>query len=198
MKGQRDFSFAELADSYDTNLVSKLTKRFYKLLVRQVRLADGMSVLDVGCGTGTSLKQFSEISNINGYGIDIEENMILVAKAKCPDMDFAVSDCTETSFADGQFDVIVSCLAYHHFADKEGFAKEAARILKPQGALYIVDPRLPWAIRKPMNTALKIHRIKGAFSTPLETVEAFQEYGFSFVGQSQDFYAQCVSMQKAG
>ena len=67
--------------------------------------------------------------------------MITVAKSKYPKMDFQLSRCEDMPFESQSFDILIACMAYHHFSDKEGFAKEAARVLKPNGVLYIADSR---------------------------------------------------------
>ena len=88
-------------------------------------------------------------------------------------------------------------MAYHHFDDKKAFAKEAARIMKPGGYLYITDPRFPSVIRKPLNLALRIHKIAGYFGTPKEIESLFSEYGFTLAGYKSDAYAQCIKLKKA-
>jgi len=197
MKKMKDIKFDKLASSYDNGFAGQLSQRFYRLLLSQVELFKGAAVLDVGCGTGIILKNLSERMEINGHGIDVEENMIMEAKQKCPDMNITVSDCAKTSFEDNQFDFITTCMAYHHFSDKKGFAKEAARIIKPGGYLYITDPRFPWLIRKPLNLALKVHKVTGHFGTANEIADFFQKYGFENVDCQYDLYAQCIKLRKA-
>jgi ubiquinone/menaquinone biosynthesis C-methylase UbiE len=195
MKKNKDFDFDRSASSYDSGLKGRMSKRFYNLLLSQLKINQGSVILDVGCGTGTVLKRIGETAEINGFGIDASENMIALAKAKCPNMDIFVSGSSRTPFEASKFDIITACMAYHHFDDKKGFAKEAARILKPGGCLYISDPRFPWIIRKPLNTALRIHRVAGFFGTPDEIVSVFKEYGFELDGVSYDKYAQCVKLK---
>jgi len=197
MKKVKDFKFDKMASSYDIGLREKVLKKFYELLINRIEVRQDATVLDVGCGTGNILKMISEIANINGYGLDIEKNMIAEAKQKCPTMNIQVSNCTETPFGNDKFDVITTCLAFHHFADKEGFAREVARILKPDGLLYITDPNLPIAIRKPLNLAFRVHRIAGFFGTPQEIEGIFRKYGFLLSGVSTDKYAQCIVLRKA-
>ena len=196
MKEKRDFKFDKRASLYDESFEGKLSGRFYKLLLNEVDLLQGATVLDVGCGTGTILRNLSKVTEIDGYGIDVEENMITEAKKKCPQMSILVSDCTETPFEDNQFDIITACMAYHHFADKKGFAREASRIIKPGGCLYIADPRFPLVFRKPLNLALRLHRIAGFFGTPKETEKVFMENGFELVDYAFDMYAQCIRLKK--
>lgn len=197
MGKNKDFKFDKRAAAYDDGFEGSLSKRFYNLLLDRIDVGQGAAVLDVGCGTGTILKKLAERTQISGYGIDVEENMIAEARSKCPKMEISVSSCTETPFDDCQFDIITACMAYHHFDDKRGFAKEAARILKPGGHLYITDPRFPFVIRKLLNLALRIHKIAGYFGTTKEIESTFTEYGFEFVNVGYDKYAQCVKLKKA-
>ena len=196
MKENKNFKFDKRASLYDDGIEGKLSQKFYKLLLNQVKLYQSATVLDVGCGTGTILKNLKKAADINGYGIDAEENMITEAKKKCPQMNILVSNCAKTPFENEKFDIITACMAYHHFADKKGFAKEAARIIKLGGELYITDPRFPLIIRKPLNLALRLHKIAGYFGTPAEIEKVFAEYGFELVGFSFDMYAQCIKLKK--
>ena len=196
MNEDKNFKFDIRASAYDDGIEGRLSKRFYDLLLSQVELNDGVSVLDVGCGTGTILKKLEEHNNIIGSGIDIEKNMIAEAKSKCPNMNIFVSGCTDTPFRDCEFDIITACMAYHHFSDKKGFAKEASRVLKSDGYLYIVDPCFPSFIRMPLNLALRVHKIAGYFGTSKEIVNVFKEFGFKLVGIGVDKYAQCVKLKK--
>lgn len=195
-KKTKDFKFDKRAVLYDEGFEGKLSKRFYELLRNQIVVSQGAVVLDVGCGTGTILKNLDKFTNISGYGIDVEENMINVAKQKCKKMNFIVSNCTETPFEDSKFDIITSCMAYHHFADKKGFAREVSRITKHGGHLYIADPRFPWLIRKPLNLALRFHKVAGYFGTPEEIKKVFCDYGFELIEYKFDRYAQCIKLQK--
>lgn len=198
MPGNKDFKFDKRASVYDDSFEGKLSGKFYRLLLGQVNVEPGSAVLDVGCGTGTILWNIAKKTPISGYGIDIEEKMIAEAKKKCPDMDIRISSSENTPFKNQQFDVITACMAYHHFSDKKGFAKEAARILKPNGMLYISDPCFPRLVRKSINGLLKLFHIAGFFGTPQEIFENFQEYGFRLVDVKYDGYAQVVKLQNCG
>jgi len=191
----RDFSFEKRAAKYDKR-VGKISNRFYRLLLEQVELFPGAKVLDVGCGTGTVLRRMVDICEINGYGIDAEENMITEAKQKCPDMNIQISRCEDIPFESQFFDVITACMAYHHFADRAGFAKEAARLLKLGGRLYIADPCLPFIIRKTVNGFFQIINVAGRFDKPQEIFKHFGEYGFDPDGFVFDGYAQVVKLKK--
>jgi len=191
---QRDMDFDKVAVRYD-GARGSASEKFYSLLLGQVELNQGMNVLDVGCGTGTILRRMADACPVNGFGIDMSENMIEEAKRKCPEMDLQLSRCEETPFADNTFDVITTCMAYHHFSDKAGFIKEAARIIKPGGSLYLADPRFPFVIRKAMNGFFKLIRVAGAFYKPEEIYRDFAVSGFVADGFVKKGYSQVVKMR---
>ena len=126
---KRDFKFDKRADKYDDHFEGKLSRVFYELIYENIELSDSAQVLDVGCGTGTILKTLSERFNIVAHGIDVENEMLKVAKAKCSGMDIQLCSCEATPFADNSLDAVIACMAYHHFPDKQAFENEAARIL---------------------------------------------------------------------
>ncbi len=69
-------------------------------------------------------------------------------------------------------------IQYHHFPDREAFEKEASRIIKKGGRLYIVDPKFPFVIRKSINKMFSIHNIAGEFFTQKEIADNFLKFGF--------------------
>ena len=87
-------------------------------------------------------------------------------------------------------------MAFHHFPNKDGFAKECARLLKKGGKLYIADPKLPLIIRKVLNLALKIHKIHGKIFTEKEIADFFADYGFSELFYKSESYAQLICLEK--
>ena len=163
---KKDFKFDKKAATYDEGFAGKASRKFYNLVLREIEVEQGAAVLDVGCGTGALLNKIADTHEIKAHGIDTEENMIAVAKSKHPDMDFQLSPCENMPFDSQTFDVLIACMAYHHFSDKTGFAKEAARVLKPGGMLYIADPRFPLIARKTLNAVLRCLRIVGNFYKP--------------------------------
>ena len=196
MSEKKDCKFDKKAEKYDDSYEGKLSEKFYTLVTENVQLKDGMAVLEMGCGTGTILHRLSQRCSISVHGIDVEEKMLEQARKKCPDMEILNCSCDNTPFEDGKFDVIVACMAYHHFPDKDGFSKECARLLKKGGRLYIADPKLPLPIRKVLNTALDIHKINGRIYTADEMNANFSEYGFKRAFDKSDAYAQIICLER--
>ena len=181
MESKKNFKFDKRAESYDDGFEGKVSQKFYDLVIKNVVVSNEMNVLDVGCGTGTILYRLKEMYSFNGYGIDVEEKTLEQARLKCPDMDIRLCSCDDTPFNEDQFDIIIACMAYHHFPDKDSFSRETARILKKGGILYIADPKLPLPIRKVLNRALDIHKINGRIFTSNEVADNFSNFGFECV-----------------
>ncbi|MBZ9571020.1 class I SAM-dependent methyltransferase [Methanobrevibacter sp. TMH8] len=193
---KKDFKFNNRASSYDKGFEGKFSKKFYNLLLNQIELKDGDNLLDVGCGTGKILRELSDKYDINGYGIDVEENMVKIAKEKCPNMNIQISNSDKMPFVDNKFDILTACMAYHHFDDKISFAEEAGRVMKIGAYLYIVDPKFPKIIRIIMNSTLKQIGIVGKFETSQEIYNTFEEFGFELIESESDSYAQLVKLKK--
>ena len=121
MESKKDFKFDKRAENYDEGFEGKKSQKFYDLVTENAVITDGMNVLDAGCGTGTILYRLAQMYSFNGYGIDVEEKMLEQAKIKCPNMDIRLCSCDDTPFNNQQFDVIIACMAYHHFPDKDSF-----------------------------------------------------------------------------
>jgi Methylase involved in ubiquinone/menaquinone biosynthesis len=193
----KDFKFDKRASSYDDGLEGKFSQRFYNVLLSCLDVKPADTVIDVGCGTGYLLRRMAERQEIIGYGIDLEPKMIDEAKQKCPEMNIQVSPSENTPFDNNTFDVMTACMAYHHFSDKEGFIKEAARIIKPGGYLYIADPFFPFPVRKTINGILKLFRIAGKFFTEREIAADFSRYGFEYDCVIRKGIVQVVKLKKA-
>jgi ubiquinone/menaquinone biosynthesis C-methylase UbiE len=112
-------------------------------------------------------------------------------------MNIQLAKCEATPFGNDFFDVITTCMAFHHFSDQTGFAKEAARILKPGGRLFIADPRFPFIVRKTINGLFHLLNIAGGFNTPQELYKHFSEHRFIQDGFAVDGYAQVIKLKLA-
>lgn len=195
-KQNKDFDFSKRATTYDEGYAGRFSERFYNLLQKEVKLDDMMRILDVGCGTGFLLKRLCKERNIAAFGIDAEQNMIEFARNQYKNYSFFQARCEQIPFEDSYFDVLTTCMAYHHFSDKDGFAKEASRVLIPGGILYIADPKFPFLVRKMINGLARLFRVAGEFLTAQEIADRFTRYGFVCSGVAYDRYAQVVKLTK--
>ncbi len=193
---KQGFDFSKRAGAYDEGIEGKVSQRFYNLLLQELKVEPGARLLDVGCGTGTLLKRIAAQTAVECSGVDQEESMLAVAKENFPGGFFFLAPCDDLPFEDTTFDAVVACMAYHHFANKNGFARETARVLKPGGMLYLIDPRFPWLVRKVLNGIIKLHHVSGEFNTSQELASRFAPYGFLDAGAITHGYAQAVKLLK--
>lgn len=62
-------------------------------------------------------------------------------------MKFYVIGCDKLPFRNNEIGVMTVYAAFHHFSDVECFAKEASRVIKKDGMLYIAEVHLPEILR---------------------------------------------------
>ena len=190
-------SYDKIASDYNNTMEGKFTKRFKELLLEELAIKSDNAILDVACGNGTLLKMISNKYYIKGYGIDISDKMIECARRKYPDMNFTVSTCDKTPFRDEMFDVITVCAAYHHFSDVKAFANEAARILKPQGRIYIAEVYYPFILRSLLNPFVPLSKAGDVkFYSQKEIINNFTDSGFRFRTNKREDHIQVIGMQK--
>jgi ubiquinone/menaquinone biosynthesis C-methylase UbiE len=105
--------------------------------------SDPLRVLDVGCGTGALLRAVAQrFPQAELVGVDASTEMIRMAEASNPSPDrlrFARAQAEELPFADGQFDLVLSTISFHHWADQGKGLHEVARALVPGGLFLLAD-----------------------------------------------------------
>jgi ubiquinone/menaquinone biosynthesis C-methylase UbiE len=100
-----------------------------------------LAVLDVGCGAGTQC-QFWVDRGHDYMGIDINAPLVRLARERAQESGrqaarFEVSSATQLPFADASFDVCLMPELLEHIADWETCLKEAVRVLRPGGVVYV-------------------------------------------------------------
>ncbi|MFL6836786.1 MAG: class I SAM-dependent methyltransferase [Bradyrhizobium sp.] len=133
----------ELPAVYSVNqFVGQATVRRYRsLLAEEVPCDDNTSVLDLGCGTGSTSRVI-----VGRYcGVDINPNYIDTAQRRHPHAEFFQMDCSKLAFSDASFDLATSIATSHHLNDGEleAMTLEALRVVRPGGAFHIIDAILP-------------------------------------------------------
>ncbi|MGA2883997.1 MAG: methyltransferase domain-containing protein [Halobacteriota archaeon] len=130
------------AETYDTRF--SFTRWTQRKLVSLLQLGDNPYLLDLACGTGWALRYAANRTNGQGefYGVDNSSKMIAQAQAKsqsCGSLHFYKARVEALPFDDDFFHVVMSSNAFHHFSNPEKALREANRLLKPRGKLYILD-----------------------------------------------------------
>lgn len=97
-------------------------------------------ILDAGCGTGKHSLYFAR-QGYEIYGMDRSSGMLKEAVKRSPgfQMNFAIGDMRSLSFPNNSFDGVWTVAAIAHLApmDQRRFIREAYRVLKAGGVLFI-------------------------------------------------------------
>jgi SAM-dependent methyltransferase len=135
-------------------------------LVGTLGITDGLDVLDLGCGDGTTAIPEAMLG-ANVLGVDIAENLVAAGNARARDLGlstcrFQVGDASQLSeLADNSFDLVVSIFGAM-FAPRPGdVAKEVVRVTRPGGRIVMGN----WIPNDPTLVA-QILRISAAYSPP--------------------------------
>jgi len=98
-------------------------------------------ILEVGCGTGTQMA-FYRARGCRITGIDISPAMLGIARARLDGNTLLCrGDGTRLPYPQGGFDMVLATLVLHEMdpAVRSAVLKEMVRVLRPQGAIGIID-----------------------------------------------------------
>jgi SAM-dependent methyltransferase len=111
-------------------------------LVGRLKPAAGDRWLDVGTGTGEVALRAAR-AGAEVTAVDISEALLEIARAKfgADGVRWELGDAQELRFADGAFDVVVSCFAVIFAPDPEAAAGELARVCRSGGRLGLTTWR---------------------------------------------------------
>ena len=138
-ENERD-AYGRIAKRYD-QLFGSLNAGLYSVGMKLHPPADGMVVLDVGCGTGTQLARYQK-ANCRIFGIDTSPAMLDVARAKLgAQVELHLGDAANMPYDDDAFDLALSTLALHEMSPdvQASILNEIKRVLKTDGRLLVID-----------------------------------------------------------
>jgi len=110
--------------------------KFIKKVVEEYKTSEGTDLLDVACGTGGHAQYLQNSFNI--VGLDINPEMLEIARKKLPEIEFVEGDMKKMDLQQ-KFDTIIclfSAINYHTTLDElEGTFKRFYNHLKSGGVL---------------------------------------------------------------
>lgn len=127
--------YAEKYGEYATN----------RLGVDVLDLEPGMTIVDVGCGTGAALRHAAgRVTKGHLIGIDPVERMLEIAREHTKGhpgeerIEFRLGAARSLPVDDGVADVVLAFDSFDHWQDRRAGLTEVKRILKPEGRLAVV------------------------------------------------------------
>lgn len=107
-------------------------------VARAAGLDAGMSVLDIGCGSG----EFCALVAARGArvcGVDAAPGMVEVARRAVPDADLRVGPIERLPWPDASFDVVTAFNALQFSADVAAALREARRVTRDGGRVAVCN-----------------------------------------------------------
>jgi len=106
-----------------------------RAILQGLRKQFGGRLLDIGCGTGFIIGLAADLFD-RIEGVDITAAM-LARVPKAPHVHVQEADASRVPFESGSFDLVTAYSFFHHLQDMGAVAREAFRVLRPGGGLYI-------------------------------------------------------------
>ena len=102
---------------------------------------EGKVILDVGCGSGALLKALIK-RGAKVHGLDPEPSALEASQSRAPNAHLRQAGLEDAGYQDKMFDGVVILNSLHHVPENHMGAAldEALRILKPEGALVVIEP----------------------------------------------------------
>lgn len=161
--------YTSIAGGYDELHGAEQDEKLQQFLQR-VDLSPQATLLDVGCGTGRSMR----LLDVHWHGIDPSPGLLAHAAPQSR-LRMRLAAAEAIPYPDASFDVILSLTAMQNFSDPAAGIAEMRRVAKP-GALFLIS-------------FLKKSPRRAALHTLMEQQFTIQEYW----EQSKDCMYICAS-----
>jgi ubiquinone/menaquinone biosynthesis C-methylase UbiE len=148
MKWTRTRQAEKLAKIYDAEVAPIWSRRFGRMMLRDLRLPPRAMVLDVVCGTGWASLELLRKMDDHGRIIAIDPRPPMLDEARLKSGPLAgkriffrsESALPRLSFADDVYDLVVCNAQLQDFDDPEQAVRDFVRVAKPEGQVVVTLP----------------------------------------------------------
>jgi SAM-dependent methyltransferase len=133
---------------YRPHTASGMLEEYFKDEMMKLVVDDGSPAFDIGCGPGMGFEKMGYSRN-DIIGIDIKEDLLVMAKKKYPKADCIRCDIIFPPFKFGTIKKMFSLSTLEHIFYLERFVENLEKLLHDQGRLYVMIPNeggLLWKI----------------------------------------------------
>jgi arsenite methyltransferase len=142
LEHSNDFNHPDLASAVDE--LSLWSSRFGHLLLDNLEIRKGISLLDIGCANGFPLFELAHVFGNSSHltGIDVWSAALKRARFKLgfyalANVSLVEADAARQPFHNAAFDFIVSNLGINNWANPQAVLTECLRIAKPAASLLL-------------------------------------------------------------
>lgn len=156
----------ELWEKGDFTRIAESMRESGEALVAELGVGEGMKVLDLGCGDGTTALPAAQLG-ADVLGVDISANLVAAGNARAQALGvtncrFQEGDASDLSELDDEsFDLVVSIFGAMFAPKPFDVAKEMVRVTKPGGRIVMGN----WIPNDPTLVA-QILKISASYSPP--------------------------------
>ncbi|MBR1497251.1 MAG: class I SAM-dependent methyltransferase [Oscillospiraceae bacterium] len=140
----------------------------------------GKQVLDMGCGAGGKSLYYASLGAEHVTGVEIVAHYEAEANALAKELglsdrfSFVRASAFELPFADGSFDTIIMNDFFEHVSEPERALREAVRLLRPGGKVFINFPPYYHPTGYHMSDAINMPWVH-LFFTDRQLIDAYKE-----------------------
>lgn len=156
------------------------------------------TILDVATGTGDfAILAQCELKAKKVIGCDISEEMMNIGKRKVKSaglddsIQFKYEDCSQMSFADNQFDAVITAFGLRNFENLDQCMREMRRVIKPGGHLVAIDLCTP--VSFPMKQLFWVY--KKAVMPLVGRLVSHDQNAYTYLPHTMDAVPQARAMQ---
>ena len=132
--------YRKIARWYDS-LFESMNSGLRLIGMKMCRPKAGMSVLDIGCGTGAHLELYKRLG-CKLFGIDSSAAMLQIARRRLGDQaELYLGDASAMPYPDRSFDLAMSSLVLHEMPHpiRSAVLNEIKRVIKSDGRILLID-----------------------------------------------------------
>jgi SAM-dependent methyltransferase len=150
----------------DFTRIAECMRESGEALVQKLGIGEGLQVLDLGCGDGTTAVPAAQLGG-DVLGVDIASNLVAAGNARAEslgltNLTFREGDATDLhELDDARFDLVVSIFGAMFAPKPFDVAKEMVRVTKPGGRIVMGN----WIPNDPTLVA-QILKISSSYSPP--------------------------------
>jgi ubiquinone/menaquinone biosynthesis C-methylase UbiE len=166
---------------------------------------EAKELLEVGSGRGGGLRYVADtLKPKRAVGLDFAASAVKFCHKnhRASSATYLEGNAMALPFADAEFDILLNVESCHAYLDQAQFLREVARVLRPGGALYLVDVRADWnwdlLYQWTADAGLELHEKADITSNVLRAIELDEPVKNALIKKRVPFWLRGVFKEFAG